>query len=121
MFGKTVLFGFLSLALAFVVAMGPSSISAITPQGLDSKCFFGDTEESVCPMAALHHISHWQGALTGTPTMVNLLVLALPVVVAFALLLFGVKDSTVFARRRISSPTLYQILFAQGLLNSKAY
>lgn len=103
----------------FVVALGPWTVLSL-PIDIDPGCLITHGQESLCSMSSLEHLQQWQ----------NVFVLIVLEILAFiALGLAASSWMITLVRQKVpllsfrgsGPPTLFQILFAQGLLNSKAY
>ncbi len=110
-----------SIALLLVVVVGPSILLKTTVVA-GSDCFFGPHKESLCDMSPLDHLEHWQSTFAAT-VVKAITLLGLAVVALFVIHKFVCVQRT-YRYIRLHSPpqsTLFQELFARGLLNSKAY
>lgn len=108
-----------SILLFLILAFGPSTILGAAERA-DIGCPFMVGETSFCSMSLFEHIEHWQS--TFTFTLIKLLSF-LTIVAPFIFVLLIVVQPRLYERppQGTDFPTLFQQLFSQGLLNSKAY
>lgn len=115
--------GLVSIGLAFaffvMVVLGPLTILSMS-DGHETGCPFMQGQMSICAMSVFDHIAHWQSTFT-TILVDSFLYVAVVAAFGFAWLFPRRKEWSPPPPVYTVRPTLLQELFAQGLLNSKAY
>ena len=92
-----------------------------------SPCPFMKGHEVICNMDALEHISAWQSTFTSilVDNYLLLSLLAFSIWGLFRYKIYRPPDKNIlipiFKDTNRNLPTLYEILFSRGILNSKAY
>ena len=109
----------LTAAVFVMVVLGPFTLLSMS-ENHESGCPFMQGQMSICAMSVFDHIEHWQSAFT-TTLVDSLPYLAVIATIGFAYLLPRRNEWSPPPPTYASRPTLFQELFAQGLLNSKAY
>ena len=109
----------LTAAIFVMVVLGPLSILTMS-ENHEVGCPFMQGQMSICAMSVFDHIEHWQSAFT-TTLVDSLPYIAVVAAIGFAYLLPRRNEWSPPSPTYTARPTLFQELFAQGLLNSKAY
>lgn len=108
------------IAAVFVmVVLGPFTLLSMS-ENHDVGCPFMQGQMSICAMSVFDHIEHWQSAFT-TTLVDSFPYIAVVAAIGFAYLLPRRNEWSPPPPSYTARPTLFQELFAQGLLNSKAY
>ena len=110
------------LIVIILVAVFGLYIPFVGMMGHDMGCPLSFGGATLCP-APLAHLSYWQTAFAAT--LVELLILCALAVASFALFDFSQQKDTERKRYHLHiyiplRPTLFQELFAQGILNRRA-
>lgn len=109
----------LTTAIFVMVVLGPLSILSMS-ENHEIGCPFMQGQMSICAMSVFDHIEHWQSAFT-TTLVDSLPYIAVVAAIGFAWLLPRRNEWSPPPPTYAARPTLFQELFAQGLLNSKTY
>lgn len=110
---------YLSLAaFFFIVVLGPWMVFSF-PVDIDPGCLFTHGQESLCSMTSLEHLEQWESAFTFALVQIFSFAVCLVVVAIFLAIIRRLKSDT--PQIIVYFQTLVQRLFADGLLNSKAY
>ncbi len=106
-------------AFLFIVIVGPWLVFS-SPVDIDPGCLFTHGQESFCSMTSLEHLEQWQSAFMFTLVQILSFAVCIAVVSIFFAIIQRLKPDIPFFFKRYQ-PTLFQQLFSQGILNSKAY
>lgn len=118
---NTRLFTLPLLILCSTVAVFGLYLTLAAPLEHDMGCPFMPGEAVLCESALLAHMTHWQTALAAVIAETFLLfALARLVRPKLSLLPECHFEKAHTGKRKLKYPTLFQVLFSQGILNPKA-
>lgn len=109
-----------ALLLALTLVIGPWVLVSMSMVEGHMSCPFMQGQMSMCSMTVIDHINHWQSAFALTLTELLTVVAVVATLVLWQLLPRKEEASPPSARES-QRPTIFQELFSQGILNSKAY
>ncbi len=122
MFSSRVLTSFL---LAIMVIMAVFGVPfALSNMHHDVGCPYMPGTDAMCPVGFLAHLGHWQTAFLGV--IINTFAFYILALAFFGITAFARPPDRHYIRlrsydRRTPRSTLLQILFARGLIHSKAF
>ncbi len=115
----------LMLTITFVAIAG-FGVFAMPSHHHEPGCPFMQGEHTICPMNTAEHLSAWQNVFTSTQPTVSLLILSTVTLVLVSWRknnlprMFPIRLKLYSSDSPAVLPSLFQVLFSDGILNPKA-